>query len=132
MSHKQGPTAPGTSVSPPQAPGSPEIDATHTFKIVTTKRTLLLCAPSEDDEIKWLGAIRALISRRMESGQVPGKISKSRSPEAMRSETVSGVLTEAGATSVAGPSGSSGLKGKVRRLSGAVHPEQDLKEVKSA
>lgn len=38
--------------------------ATHTFKIVTTKRTLLLCAPTEEDEIKWLGAIRALIARR--------------------------------------------------------------------
>jgi hypothetical protein len=36
----------------------------HTFKIVTTKRTLLLCAPGEDEEIKWLSAVRALIARR--------------------------------------------------------------------
>ena len=45
---------------------------THTFKIVTTKRNLLLCAPSEDDEIKWLGAIRALIARRSGMGVLPG------------------------------------------------------------
>ncbi|KAJ3503707.1 hypothetical protein NLJ89_g8312 [Agrocybe chaxingu] len=44
---------------------------------VPTKRTLLLCAPTEEDEIKWMGAIRALIARRAESGQVPGKLSKS-------------------------------------------------------
>ncbi|TDL25634.1 PH-domain-containing protein [Rickenella mellea] len=36
----------------------------HTFKIVTTKRSLLLCAPSEEEEIKWLSAVRALIARR--------------------------------------------------------------------
>ncbi|KAH8117773.1 PH-domain-containing protein [Phellopilus nigrolimitatus] len=36
----------------------------YTFKIVTTKRSLLLCAPSEAEEIKWLSAVRALIARR--------------------------------------------------------------------
>ncbi|KAI0687735.1 hypothetical protein BC835DRAFT_1224480, partial [Cytidiella melzeri] len=41
----------------------------HTFKIVSTKRTLLVCAPSEEEEIKWLSAIRALIARR---SVVPG------------------------------------------------------------
>ncbi|KAI0749723.1 hypothetical protein C8Q80DRAFT_1218803 [Daedaleopsis nitida] len=46
---------------------------THTFKIVTTKRTLLLCAPSEEEEIKWLSAIRALIARRSGQGVVPGE-----------------------------------------------------------
>lgn len=51
--------------------------ASHTFKIVTTtKRNLLLCAPTEEDEIKWLGAIRALIARRSGSGVVPGKTPK--------------------------------------------------------
>lgn len=54
-----------------------EAHGSHTFKIVTTKRTLLLCAPSEEDEIKWLGAIRALIARRSGSGVVPGSTSKS-------------------------------------------------------
>ncbi|KAG6845481.1 hypothetical protein H0H87_008841 [Tephrocybe sp. NHM501043] len=56
-----------TSVSPSSDADAPQ--GSHTFKIVTTKRALLLCAPSEEDEIKWLGAIRALIARR--SG-VPG------------------------------------------------------------
>lgn len=57
----------------PQSPGVtvPPIDdltdphgTQHTFKIITTKRTLLLCAPSEDEEIRWLSAVRALIARR--------------------------------------------------------------------
>ena len=38
--------------------------AQYAFKIVTKKRPLLLCAPSEAEEIKWLSAIRALIARR--------------------------------------------------------------------
>lgn len=29
-----------------------------------TKRSLLLSAPSEEDEIKWLSAVRALMARR--------------------------------------------------------------------
>lgn len=36
----------------------------HTFKIVTTKRSIMLCAPSEEEEIRWLSAVRALIARR--------------------------------------------------------------------
>lgn len=47
---------------------------THTFKVVTTKRTLLLCAPSEEEEIKWLSAVRALIARRSGAGVVPGDV----------------------------------------------------------
>ncbi|KAG8954386.1 hypothetical protein FRC04_011712 [Tulasnella sp. 424] len=39
----------------------------HTFKIVTPKRPLLLCAPSEEEEIRWLSAVRALIARRTTS-----------------------------------------------------------------
>lgn len=78
----------------------------HTFKIVTTKRTLLLCAPCEEDEIKWLGSIRALIARR--SG-VPGEhptqgMSSSRSvehhhPAVMKTKGVFGVgvISEEGA-----------------------------------
>ena len=82
------------------------MNGTHTFKIVTTEKTLLLCAPGEDDEIKWLGAIRALIARRTESGQVPGKVSKARAPP------------ENGKEVEGGGGGSSGLKTKVKRLSG--------------
>lgn len=36
----------------------------YTFKVVTTKRSLLLCAPSEEEEIRWLSTVRALIARR--------------------------------------------------------------------
>ncbi|KAI0288798.1 hypothetical protein BC826DRAFT_1092920 [Russula brevipes] len=46
----------------------------HTFKIVTTKRTLVLCAPSEEEEIQWLSAVRALIARRSDAGVVPGDV----------------------------------------------------------
>ncbi|TBU50364.1 PH-domain-containing protein [Dichomitus squalens] len=55
------------------SPADGERVGTHTFKIVTTKRTLLLCAPSEEEEIKWLSAIRALIARRSGQGVVPGE-----------------------------------------------------------
>jgi hypothetical protein len=97
------------------------VSGTHTFKIVTTGRTLLLCAPGEDDEIKWLGAIRALIARRTESGQVPGKVSKARSPPENGKEVEGG--------SGGGGSGSGGLKIKAKRLSGpgAHHDEHEGK-----
>ena len=74
--HRHTPASPP--VSPPHHPahGADEHDGgagKHTFKIVTTKRTLLLCAPSEEEEIKWLSAIRALIARRSGQGVVPGE-----------------------------------------------------------
>jgi pleckstrin homology domain-containing family A member 1/2 len=47
-----------------------------TFKVITPKKTLLLCAPSEEEEVKWIGAIRVLIARRTSaeagSGHVQG------------------------------------------------------------
>lgn len=36
----------------------------NTFKIITTKRPFFLSAPSEEEEIRWLSAVRALIARR--------------------------------------------------------------------
>jgi len=71
--------------SPPVAPSSAADEAegaqgTHTFKVVTTKRTLLLCAPSEEEEIKWLSAVRALIARRSGQGVVPGDTGTALSP----------------------------------------------------
>lgn len=36
----------------------------YTFKIITPKKTLLLSAPTEEEEVKWISAIRALIARR--------------------------------------------------------------------
>lgn len=116
-----------SSIAPSAGPHSANIDtddvnAVHTFKIVMTKRTLLLCAPSEEDEIKWLGAIRALIARRTESGQVPGKISKSRLPPQEAGKE--GEPRQGG--------GSGGLRNKVRRLSGAgTHGEEAKHEGKS-
>lgn len=81
----------------------------HTFKIVTTKRTLLLCAPSEEEEIKWLSAVRALIARRSGAGVVPGELSGS----------VSSALKPAasGVDANQGLGSSSGLRHKVRNLS---------------
>lgn len=35
----------------------------HAFQVITPKRTFRLCAPSEEDEIKWLAALRALVNR---------------------------------------------------------------------
>ncbi|EEB91949.1 hypothetical protein MPER_09615, partial [Moniliophthora perniciosa FA553] len=71
----------GTPVSSPPAPDSDNPHSAHTFKIVTTKKTLLLCAPSEEDEITWLGAVRALIARRA-AGTAPAEPSKGASGSA--------------------------------------------------
>ncbi|KAJ7455227.1 pleckstrin-like protein [Mycena galericulata] len=95
-------------VSPPAAVAPSSDDdpnSAHTFKIVTTKRTLLLCAPSEEDEIKWLGAVRALIARRSGSGGVPGDSTKIAASNDI-SPTASGMS-----------SGGSGLITRVRRPS---------------
>jgi hypothetical protein len=70
--HMSPPVASPPAVSSPTGDAADETQGAHTFKIVTTKRTLLLCAPSEEDEIKWLGAVRALIARRSGAGVVPG------------------------------------------------------------
>ncbi|KAG9124887.1 hypothetical protein FRC07_009849 [Ceratobasidium sp. 392] len=48
------------SISPPASTGDKE----HIFKIITPKKSFMLCAPSEEEEIKWLSAVRALIARR--------------------------------------------------------------------
>ncbi|ODO01389.1 hypothetical protein I350_06208 [Cryptococcus amylolentus CBS 6273] len=36
----------------------------HVFRVITAKRTYHLCAPSEEDEIKWLAAVKALLERQ--------------------------------------------------------------------
>ncbi|RDX57065.1 PH-domain-containing protein [Lentinus brumalis] len=77
--HRNHPAVGSPSPASPQAaiaaasPDDGEGAGTHTFKVVTTKRTLLLCAPSEEEEIRWLSAIRALIARRSGQGVVPGE-----------------------------------------------------------
>jgi len=110
----------GQSASPPNHDAD-DPHSKHTFKIVTTKRTLLVCAPTEDDEIRWLGAIRALIVRRLDSGQVPGRVAAPKSTVAV----TSGQQAE----SVSPTTG--GIKSKVRRLSGAGHHRQTSEEIKS-
>jgi len=60
------PSAPSGSVSAETDTAVP--GKSFTFKIITPKRTLLLCAPSEEEEIKWLSAVRALIARRAGTG----------------------------------------------------------------
>ncbi|EJU05077.1 PH-domain-containing protein [Dacryopinax primogenitus] len=42
----------------------------HIFKVITPERAYILCAPSEDEEIKWLSALRALIERTRGAGGV--------------------------------------------------------------
>ncbi|KAL1673386.1 hypothetical protein EV122DRAFT_222778 [Schizophyllum commune] len=101
---------PAHATSPPPQEAVPEESAdAYTFKIVTTRRTLLLCAPTEEDEIKWLGAIRALIARRTESGVVPGRTAKG-------AEGAPSAAQPAGAAAGT-PGTSSGMRGKIRRLS---------------
>ena len=139
--HRQGPTTPLVATTPYGGGEVDEVNSTHTFKIVTTKRTLLLCAPSEDDEIKWLGAIRALIARRAELGQVPGKASKSASSghsphhgthlHEGATATATPVAVAATGSSMSAP-GSGGMKSKVRRLSGAGSIGYDQREMKAS
>lgn len=52
----------GLSVGGSSSPGPKSLE--HAFKIITPKRTYLVCAPSEEDEIKWLAALQCLIARR--------------------------------------------------------------------
>ncbi|KAJ7067188.1 pleckstrin-like protein [Mycena amicta] len=120
--HRQ--TASGSAgVSPSMPPaGDDDKGNTHTFKIVTTKRTLLLCAPNEEDEIKWLGAIRALIARRSGIGGVPGdstKISSAVAGSHDVSPSTSGFSGGGG-----GASSSGGLITRVRRLSAATSVQE--------
>ncbi|KAF8525958.1 pleckstrin-like protein [Hysterangium stoloniferum] len=81
----------------------------HTFKIVTTKRSILLCAPSEEEEIRWLSAVRALIARRSGGSTTAGK--------SLGSE--SGAASIGGGTSGSG-SGSNMLRGGGSRITGGL------------
>ncbi|KAI0822518.1 PH-domain-containing protein [Trametes gibbosa] len=101
-------------LSPPAASSSSPDDGdgahgSHTFKVVTTKRTLLLCAPSEEEEIKWLSAIRALIARRSTQGVLPGDATPpvTSAPSAAAAPTASGAGATA-AAAAASPSGGGG------------------------
>jgi hypothetical protein len=116
----------GTASSPQGYHADAEDVQSHTFKIVTTKRTLLLCAPSEDDEIKWMGAIRALIARRTDSGLVPGQPKFSSSPGGPLSVSPVTASASAGAA----------IKGKARKMSTAgsnvLGIPQEMREAKTS
>lgn len=45
------------------------------FKIITPKRVYLLCAPTEEEEIKWLSALQALLARTRGSKKAVGTTS---------------------------------------------------------
>ncbi|EIN10064.1 PH-domain-containing protein [Punctularia strigosozonata HHB-11173 SS5] len=109
--------------SPPQALAGSADDGdpsgTHTFKIITTKRALLLCAPSEEEEIQWLSAVRALIARRSGANPTEGAPTATSGQGAGREKAGSEIAHGhpiSGSASVA-TSGSGGLRAKVRRLS---------------
>ncbi|GAA5866642.1 hypothetical protein JCM1840_002417 [Sporobolomyces johnsonii] len=61
---------PTNSVSPGGHDG--ERNYEHCFKIITPKRTYLVCAPSEEDEIKWLAALQCLVKRKSSQGSTAG------------------------------------------------------------
>ncbi|KAG8700130.1 hypothetical protein FRC09_006162 [Ceratobasidium sp. 395] len=71
------------SVSPPAGSGDKE----HIFKIITPKKSFMLCAPSEEEEIKWLSAVRALIARR--AAAVPGAASTEEDTSRVRAKSIS-------------------------------------------
>ncbi|QRV89935.1 pleckstrin homology domain-containing family A member 1 [Ceratobasidium sp. AG-Ba] len=73
----------GPSISPPTNTGDKE----HIFKIITPKRAFLLCAPSEEEEIKWLSAVRALIARR--AAGVPATVPADEASARARSKSIS-------------------------------------------
>lgn len=112
QSHKHGGAIPPPVMSTQAAVGPVDrrmsAHGPYTFKIVTTKRTLLLCAPSEEEEIKWLSAVRALIARRTGAGVVPGD------PSGNQASKPAGGGGDAG---LGGGTASGGLRHKVRNLS---------------
>jgi hypothetical protein len=57
-------TSASKSITPSVSPIASSGDKEHIFKIITPKKSFMLCAPSEEEEIKWLSAVRALIARR--------------------------------------------------------------------
>lgn len=56
----------GDSAQPSSQKKAPQ----NSFKIITPKRTYIVCAPSEEDEIKWISSIRVLLSAHRGSPSV--------------------------------------------------------------
>ena len=79
--------------SPSAAPGlgGPNAGGDHLFRLITAKRTYTLCAPTEEDEIKWLAGVKALLNREREkSSQAHGSAQAQGSAAGMGSPTVGG------------------------------------------
>jgi len=114
--NRQIPASSPLMTSSPMPPSSAPDGKSNTFKIVTTKRTLLLCAPSEEEEIKWLSAICALIARRKDLGVVPGE-SRPGTIVATTSSSAGIADSHQGAPVTIESRTSAGLKGKGRRMS---------------
>ncbi|WVQ91646.1 hypothetical protein IAS59_005449 [Cryptococcus gattii] len=57
MRGRLGPVSTSTDIRPSK-------DDEHIFRLITAKRTFHLCAPTEEDEIKWLAAFRALLEQQ--------------------------------------------------------------------
>ncbi|EMD33988.1 hypothetical protein CERSUDRAFT_117508 [Gelatoporia subvermispora B] len=98
---------PPAAAAPPAAAPAGADEHAHTFKIVTTKRTLLLCAPSEEEEIRWLSAVRALLARRSGQGVVPGDASAAAAaaPLGAPASTSASASASASGSAAASPAG---------------------------
>ena len=109
----------GSTSAAPDSGRDGDAHGQHTFKIITTKRTLLLCAPGEEEEIRWLSAVRALIARRSGAGPHPnaGTAPPGAGPVPAGQQEPAGEAEHRGHSHQASTSGSSVLRGKVRRLS---------------
>lgn len=55
----------------PGASGAEDRRFDNTFKVITAKRTYILCAPDEEALIRWISAMRVLLQARRESGAAP-------------------------------------------------------------
>ena len=62
------PLSPSASEDYPRSYNDGKKNYEHCFKIITPKRTYLVCAPGEEDEIKWLAALQCLVARKSSQG----------------------------------------------------------------
>lgn len=69
-----GPLSPSSSAAAPLGQNDDgKKNYEHCFKIITPKRTFLVTAPTEEEEIKWLAALQCLVARRTTAGAPSNK-----------------------------------------------------------
>ncbi|GAA5912174.1 uncharacterized protein JCM6883_000586 [Sporobolomyces salmoneus] len=68
----------------------------HCFKIITPKRTYLVCAPGEEDEIKWLAALQCLVARKSSQGTPNTATSNTPASSGMMPPSISSPLPSSG------------------------------------